>query len=121
MQSLIKSSKELTEAELRKIRILFNMLKTSLQNGVEEKTKKVKSSKQKTDIMINDTDHGKKEPSRESNINKKEQRVKGPKRYVVFVGNLPVDIEKERVSTSFVIISELSSFFKLELGFELPL
>ncbi|XP_045526915.1 uncharacterized protein LOC123715714 [Pieris brassicae] len=110
MQSLIKSSKELTEAELRKIRILFNMLKTSLQHGIEEKKVKKEKPKDKTVTLSKKDTTIEREQLNEnrdkSMTAKKEQKVKGPKRYVVFVGNLPVDIEKETILQHFADLAD---------------
>ncbi|XP_022130806.2 uncharacterized protein LOC111004204 [Pieris rapae] len=113
MQSLIKSSKELTEAELRKIRILFNMLKTSLQHGIEEKKLKKEKPKDKTVELSKEKIQNTTSEKEQLNENedksmtaKREQKVKGPKRYVVFVGNLPVDIEKETILQHFADLGD---------------
>ncbi|CAK1548956.1 unnamed protein product [Leptosia nina] len=120
IQSIVKTDKELTEAELRKIRILYNMLKTAADIGVpkkkvikKEKAKKTKDT-DKVDLSNDNTDNKKEEEGETDKskddvdgqitknvADKKEQKVKGPKRYVVFVGNLPPNIEKEKILEHF--------------------
>ncbi|XP_045508308.1 uncharacterized protein LOC123704084 [Colias croceus] len=129
MQAIIKQTENLTESDLRKLRILYNMLnnatttKTAPNNTEKKKKKKNKKAgkkdKQATDneIKVDSTDNAiendttkstdKKdvEKSDDKNGTDKKEKVKGPKRYVVFVGNLVPDIEKEKLLSHF---SELS-------------
>ncbi|XP_041988553.1 uncharacterized protein LOC121739962 [Aricia agestis] len=121
IQGIIKDSKDLTEPELRKIRILYNMLKTAVQttkpdDGKIKKKSKNKRNKNKksepkdesesgvqtetqTVEKLKSTDSSKDTDSKAAQENK--NKPKGPKRYVVFVGNLPPQIEKETIMTHF--------------------
>lgn len=69
----------------------------------ESKTEKPKKNKKKSEIKKKEEiTNG--EPAEPAEEKKKEQlvtKVKGPKRYVVFVGNLPGDITKEMVKLLF--------------------
>lgn len=95
IQAILKSSQTLNETDLRKLRILCNMLRTALKTPegkktdepVKKKKKKAKETKEKT----GNEDKGEKD--KEKHV----QKVKGPKRYVVFIGNLPLGIDKEKV------------------------
>ncbi|CAG9136002.1 unnamed protein product [Plutella xylostella] len=127
IQMILKSSDDLTETDLRKIRILYNMLKTATTPKTdaseqtegdietaddkeekvgevkeEKKAKKQKKNKDKTNGDENigeDGDAAKKD-------DKKDVKVKGPKRYVVFIGNLPIDVEKEQILKHFSDLSD---------------
>ncbi|KPI96553.1 hypothetical protein RR46_12583 [Papilio xuthus] len=110
IQAILKSSDVYTDADLRKMRILYNMLKTALKTSDKTKTDKVKSKKgevKKKKEKLPADDALKKEiiPNEGEGVKKSEkeivQKVKGPKRYVVFVGNLPLDIDKEKIMQHF--------------------
>lgn len=134
IKGIIKNSTSLTDPELRKIRILYNMLKTAVESQKKADKSKVKKNKEKKNLendiakikskdtklkekneitirdkkeMINKERNeiltkGKvpKEPNTTEDPIKTVKKVKGPKRYVVFVGNLPVDVSKDMVRTS---------------------
>ncbi|XP_068621999.1 uncharacterized protein PF3D7_1120000-like [Battus philenor] len=122
IQAILKGSEKHTDSDLRKMRILYNMLKTALKTDVtksekdidKDKSKKVLKKKKKVklitdlkeekDIVTNPIGEGTKKQDNE-NV----QKVKGPKRYVVFVGNLPLDIDKEKIKQHF---SEIKDFIK---------
>jgi hypothetical protein len=117
IQVILKSSDNLNDSDLRKIRILYNMLKTSVvnekkdgekkekeKNSKKEKKKKVKKDGEvKADVMEKPED---KPERKEEKLEKKEKPVKeqlvkkqkGKKRYVVFLGNLPLEVNKEMVN-----------------------
>ncbi|XP_050669263.1 uncharacterized protein LOC126968335 isoform X2 [Leptidea sinapis] len=128
IQIVAESKTQLTEPELRKIRILYNMLMTAVQSDSsgQEKTKKKKKKSKKAkpekvtdnkdgleaeiDKQIQGSEEAVKNVSSDtenkgiSNVkdkSQKEQKVRGPKRYVVFIGNLPIDITKEKIMTHF--------------------
>ncbi|CAG4963921.1 unnamed protein product [Colias eurytheme] len=123
MQAIIKQTENLTESDLRKLRILYNMLnnatttKTATNNTEKKKKKKNKKAgkkdKQAIDTQKDDstdnatenttesTDKKDVEKSDDKNGTDKKEKVKGPKRYVVFVGNLVPDIEKEKLMSHF--------------------
>nr|XP_026483854.1 nucleolin-like [Vanessa tameamea] len=113
IQGIVKDIITLTDAELRKIRILYNMLKTSVQNESSaskvEKKKKKKNKKPKDKVNV---EEDKKENEATDNravakVEKEEtKRTKGPKRYVVFVGNLPLDVDREKLTHHFYEIRE---------------
>ncbi|CAG4958112.1 unnamed protein product [Parnassius apollo] len=121
MQAILKSTDQLSDSDLRKLRILHNMLKTAIQSNntqtekVTDKSKK-DSKKNKKQKLENNKD-GKEET--ENNLEEKESKkdakkevvtkVKGPKRYVVFVGNLPLGINREKIIEHF---SELKDSIK---------
>ena len=76
----------------------------------KNKNKKAKNNPQNGDSKENGDSAVKKE-SKKKQENKKEndesatsevkqdiKKAKGPKRYVVFVGNLPLDVDREKVS-----------------------
>ncbi|XP_048002076.1 RNA-binding protein 34-like [Leguminivora glycinivorella] len=92
-----------SDSDMRKLRILYNMLKTAVKGKkfVKKEPVKVKEVKKKENKEV------KEESAEDSKKEKKpEQKVKGPKRYVVFIGNLPLDISKEKIQEHF---SDLSS------------
>ncbi|XP_063391719.1 uncharacterized protein LOC134677200 [Cydia fagiglandana] len=91
-----------SDSDLRKLRILYNMLKTAVKGKKFVKKEPVKKIEVK---KIKDKED-KEENAEESKEKKPEQKVKGPKRYVVFIGNLPLDISKDKISEHF---SDLSS------------
>ncbi|XP_059062575.1 nucleolin-like [Achroia grisella] len=103
IQLILKSSVNLTDTDLRKIRILYNMLKTAVQNCKLNKPKPVEISLKKK-LETDDKD------SEKTNVVKeKEQlvkKVKGKKRYVVFIGNLPLDVDKEKIRKHFAELSD---------------
>ncbi|CAH2084099.1 unnamed protein product [Euphydryas editha] len=127
IKGIVKDIIKLTDAELRKIRILYNMLKTSIKSGtkVQKKTKNKKNKKSKDKVKaegekkveIGATDKDKvnvidKDANNEDvkvEVNKEKdtkKKTKGPKRYIVFVGNLPLDIDKEDLCHHFYEIRE---------------
>lgn len=134
IQGIVKDIIELTDAELRKIRILYNMLRTSIQSGdkvqKKKKSKKNKKAKDKAkaegekkdeidntdnvkpidkDIDDKNKDIGVKNKDVKVNANKEkdtQKKAKGPKRYVVFVGNLPLDIDREKLMHHFYELRE---------------
>lgn len=91
------------------------MLKTSLiaqkvteviaEKELKKGKKKKKSAEEKKDAVT---------ANKDVNAVKKdtEQRIKGPKRYVVFVGNLPVGINKDKVRALNSAKCELDSITK---------
>lgn len=106
IQVILRSSDN-TDADLRKMRILFNMLKTAVQNKVaisekisEKDSKKLlkekKNVKGDSNLNVKEEDVDLEEESKQKE-KKDLPKKKGPKRYVVFVGNLPMDIDKEKV------------------------
>nr|XP_034838620.1 uncharacterized protein LOC117994772 [Maniola hyperantus] len=107
VQAIVKDTTALTDAELRKIRILYNMLKTTVETqSTDEKLKKNKKGKNKK--KKDKGDKSEKEEEEEDDKkdikivkDKKQDKTKGPKRYVVFLGNLPLDIDKERITQHF--------------------
>ncbi|XP_038217681.1 uncharacterized protein LOC119836433 [Zerene cesonia] len=126
MQAIIKQTENLTESDLRKLRILYNMLNhatkaNTVPNNTDKKKKKKnkkagkKDDKQATENTkkIDSTDNATENDTTESGADKKDEKgdeksgtdkkdkVKGPKRYVVFVGNLVPDIEKEKLMSHF--------------------
>ncbi|XP_046974839.1 nucleolin-like [Vanessa cardui] len=114
IQGIVKDIITLTDAELRKIRILYNMLKTSVQtestaSKVEKKKKKKKNKKPKDKVKV-EADKTENEATDNKAVDKVEKeeikKTKGPKRYVVFVGNLPLDIDREKLTHHFYEIRE---------------
>ncbi|XP_045782501.1 uncharacterized protein LOC123879040 isoform X2 [Maniola jurtina] len=153
VQAIVKETTALTDANLRKIRILYNMLKTTVEaqptDAKEKKNKKGKNKKKKdkgnesekevksetevkgkseaevksetevevksetevegevTDEEMEDSKDIIKKEKEDDKMDtkivkdKKQDKTKGPKRYVVFVGNLPLDIDKERITQHF--------------------
>lgn len=112
IQAVLKSSTDLTDTDLRKIRILYNMLKTAIKaeksvlekKEIEKNEAKKKPVKKEKEKEKKDDDKDKPEAPKE----KKEplvKKVRGQKRYVVFLGNLPMDIDKEKVHTALYIFA----------------
>ncbi|XP_052743002.1 uncharacterized protein LOC112051683 isoform X2 [Bicyclus anynana] len=138
IQTIVKDTASLTDPELRKIRILYNMLKTAVETkATEVKNKKAKNKKKKhndkseteTEVKEEITDEienfnviKKEENKIDEEItdtkvavvknegddkhlkiekDRKQDKIKGPKRYVVFVGNLPLDVDKEQIMKHF--------------------
>ncbi|KAJ0170229.1 hypothetical protein K1T71_014157 [Dendrolimus kikuchii] len=85
IQGILKSSENLTDSDLRRIRIMYNMLKTALIKG-----------------SLGDEIKKKKKPKTRTN----KEGEKGPKRYIVFLGNLPLDVDKEKIKNHFVEMNE---------------
>ncbi|KAL0809672.1 hypothetical protein ABMA28_011191 [Loxostege sticticalis] len=113
IQAVLKSSTDLTDTDLRKIRILYNMLKTAIKaeksslekKEIEKNEAKKKPVKKEKEKEKKDDDKDKPEAPKQ----KKEplvKKIRGQKRYVVFLGNLPMDIDKEKIMQHF---SELSN------------
>ncbi|CAH1642970.1 unnamed protein product [Spodoptera littoralis] len=114
IQSILKGNANLTDSELRRVRILYNLLKTSLK----EKEKKVdikqklKIEKEKVDKVKKETEDSPKAKEKEGKKDKGEKKeqlekkVKGPKRYVVFLGNLPLDVDKDKIINHFSEMNE---------------
>ncbi|KAG6447305.1 DNA ligase 1 [Manduca sexta] len=115
IQAILKRSKDLTDSEIRRVRILYNMLTTSVQKviqksdteseSVEPKTvsKEKKKKEKKVKVKVEgDLDEKENKEKKEQLVNK----PRGPKRYVVFVGNLPLDIDKEKIMDHFSEINE---------------
>lgn len=88
IQAMIKGT-IMNDSQLRRIRILYNMLKETL-----------KKLGHKTPVVENLS------KEKKQKVSKEQEKVKGPKRYVVFVGNLPVGIQKERLTHHFLDISD---------------
>ncbi|CAH2056375.1 unnamed protein product, partial [Iphiclides podalirius] len=115
IQTILKSSENFTDSDLRKMRILFNMLKTALQNkDLEIKPRKENGSKElQKKVKVKEGLNVKKEVNIHLESNQKEKKdvpkKKGPKRYVVFVGNLPMDIDKEKIMQHF---ADFKNFIK---------
>lgn len=107
IKAIMKDSNNFTDSELRRLRILYNMLNTTVtgpQRNENEKKKK-KKNKKKTEVKEKKEDVAD-EVSEDESVEKekKEQlvtKVKGPKRYVVFVGNLPNDVTEEKILDHF--------------------
>lgn len=141
----ILETEALTPPALRKIRILFNMLKTAIENqNKPEKSTKVDAKSEAKIMCEKDSEDGCMEEANEKNtakvsedcknsaqedreeeaqgdckkeaqdggekeiiakevVRKEDRDIKkrGPKRYVVFVGNLPLDVNKEKLQTHF--------------------
>lgn len=109
IQSILRNSTNLTDSELRRIRILYNLLKTSLKeqklSGESVKPKKADKTKKKMDgdtPKVKDT--VKKEKTNKTD--KVEQKPRGPKRYIVFLGNLPLDVDKDKIINHFSEMNE---------------
>lgn len=75
------------------------MLRTSLEKPEElevgEKTPTKKKAKKRKAV----SEDGEEKDNKEKKVKEEpaQIKVKGPKRYVVFLGNLPLDINKEKV------------------------
>ncbi|XP_072937582.1 uncharacterized protein [Epargyreus clarus] len=132
IQAILNSTDTLTETDLRKVRILYNMLKTALKseknNDLKKKNRKPNKNKDKTDkkevpqikntenteVQKLDTTAEQGDVKKSANVVKKQSKVKkvvvpkvkGPKRYVVFLGNLPPDIDKEKILQHFSEFNE---------------
>ncbi|CAG9794319.1 unnamed protein product [Diatraea saccharalis] len=105
--AILRSNADLTDAQLRKIRILYNMLKVAIVAEKNNTIKKPSEEKavEKKKLKKNEN----KENVTEGNkVEKKEQvrKVKGKKRYVVFLGNLPLDVTKDMIMQHFVEMNE---------------
>ncbi|KAL4712117.1 hypothetical protein ACJJTC_010978 [Scirpophaga incertulas] len=126
IQGMLKSEENMTDSDLRKIRILYNMLKTAVSNEkisiekkLAEKKSKVKSKKklkkdgdQETVLskvtvktVKEKTDDSEKDVQNDSK-DKMGKKVKGKKRYVVFVGNLPLDVTKDVIMNHFSMMRD---------------
>ncbi|XP_075988492.1 uncharacterized protein LOC142984630 [Anticarsia gemmatalis] len=103
IQAILKASDNLTDSQLRRIRILYNLLKTALK-GADITGDLSPEPKKPKKIKTDDS------PKLEKDVVKKDkkdlQKKKGPKRYVVFLGNLPIDIDKERIMAHFSEMNE---------------
>ncbi|XP_032525205.2 DNA ligase 1-like [Danaus plexippus] len=131
IQSIMKNSQNLNDSELRRIRILYNMLKLSVhkdkpetkakntsKNKIrKERKRKAREAKEKEakdeppkdkDKTTDNVDAKEKVKNKKNDQGKSNdnQKVKGPKRYVVFIGNLAQDIDKERLMKHFSDISD---------------
>ncbi|XP_026741961.1 nucleolar protein 6-like [Trichoplusia ni] len=113
IQSILRSSDNLTDSELRRIRILYNLLKTALKGEkVASETVKPKVEQVKSKRKVEEDSPKVKEVVKKKKEEKHEpreqlvKRVKGPKRYVVFLGNLPLDIDKEKIMNHFSEMNE---------------
>ncbi|KAM3955969.1 uncharacterized protein ACR2FA_010080 [Aphomia sociella] len=109
IQLILKSSTTLTDTDLRKIRILYNMLKTAVLNGVKgDKSIKVENKVLvKTEpLSVEDRDENEKVDVDKEKKEGPVKKVKGKKRYVLFIGNLPLDIDKEKIMEHFTELSE---------------
>ncbi|KAJ8704518.1 hypothetical protein PYW07_011706 [Mythimna separata] len=109
IQSILRNSTNLTDAELRRIRILYNLLKTSLKeqklSTEGRKPKKPEKTKKKNDgDSPKVKDAAKKVKTEKSE--KPDQKPRGPKRYIVFLGNLPLDISKDKIINHFSEMNE---------------
>ncbi|XP_013183512.1 uncharacterized protein LOC106129487 [Amyelois transitella] len=104
IQTILKGSTNLTDTELRKIRILYNMLTTALKTDTSKESTKKKSEKKKSITKI----ENKKEIVKKDNEKKPQisEKVKGKKRYVVFLGNLPLNIDKEKILGHFAELGD---------------
>ena len=111
IQSILTNSSHLTDAELRRIRILYNLLKTSLKEqklaSQASVLKPIKSDKPKKKVEGDHSPKVKEKVKKEKKDN--EQKVRGPKRYVVFLGNLPLDVDKAKVRVCLFDRLKLSS------------
>nr|XP_049700602.1 uncharacterized protein LOC110373794 isoform X1 [Helicoverpa armigera] len=112
IQSILKGSPNLTDSELRRIRILYNLLKTALKEkslaAPKAKPEKVKKSVEE-DTKPKKIEDKEKDSVKKEKTEKREQLVKktkGPKRYVVFLGNLPLDVDKEKIINHFSEMNE---------------
>ncbi|XP_049882738.1 uncharacterized protein LOC126378425 isoform X2 [Pectinophora gossypiella] len=112
IQAILKSSTTLTDADLRKIRVLYNMLKTATQKQKEQEEKELQEKIEQDNIEKENGENVKKKikpvgDTKENQVKGEQlRRMKGPKRYVVFVGNLPVNITKEEILTHFSDLRE---------------
>ncbi|XP_026330600.1 uncharacterized protein LOC113238093, partial [Hyposmocoma kahamanoa] len=95
IQAILKSSPNLTDIDLRKIRILYNMLKKSTEN--KDYT---------LEMEIDSNENEKKPKKRKKGAKKVNDDIKkdspiGSKRYVLFIGNLPLAVTKEQILDHF--------------------
>ncbi|KAI5643709.1 RNA recognition motif domain-containing protein [Phthorimaea operculella] len=122
IQAILKSSENLTDTDLRKIRVLYNMLKKATEEPKkptsadeteeslvdESKIDKENSKKNKQDKKSKDK--GEKDKKGEEKDKKGEvkdkPKKKAPKRYVVFVGNLPLKVTRDQILSHFEDIRE---------------
>ncbi|KAJ8707131.1 hypothetical protein PYW08_011265 [Mythimna loreyi] len=112
IQSILRNSTNLTDSELRRIRILYNLLKTALKeqksNNDNPKPKKHEKTKKKMDgdtsKMKETVKKAKTEKSEKTE--QKPPKERGPKRYIVFLGNLPLDIDKDKIINHFSEMNE---------------
>lgn len=106
IQGMLKNSEDLLDSKLRKIRILYNMLRTALQHG---KNDDVKSKKKKRKRIRKDKADKENEDEKENKEEKEgeaqEVKQKGPKRYVAFLGSLPLDIDEQKIRDHFIEIN----------------
>ncbi|KAH9639516.1 hypothetical protein HF086_006489 [Spodoptera exigua] len=111
IQSILNESPNPTDSQLRRIRILYNLLKTSLEGKDKKvefkpKVKVEKDKPEKKEKIKKETEDSPTEKEKEGKNDKGEKKeqvakkVKGPKRYVVFLGNLPLDIDKDKFALS---------------------
>lgn len=122
IKSLANDKENLQEGGLRKIRILYNMLRLTMEKTTNNSTevtekknnnKKTKNNPQNGDSKENGDSAERKESKKKQFIKKENtenattdvkqdaKKIKGPKRYVVFVGNLPLDIDREKIMEHF--------------------
>ncbi|CAH0698005.1 unnamed protein product [Spodoptera exigua] len=117
IQSILNESPNPTDSQLRRIRILYNLLKTSLEGKDKKvefkpKVKVEKDKPEKKEKIKKETEDGSTEKEKEGKNDKGEKKeqiakkVKGPKRYVVFLGNLPLDIDKDKIMNHFSEMNE---------------
>lgn len=112
IQSIVKGNSNLTDSELRRVRILYNLLKTSLKEKEKNVDVKQKLKKEKVEKVKKETEDSPKVKEREGKKDKEEKKeqlekkVKGPKRYVVFLGNLPLDVDKDKIINHFSEMNE---------------
>ncbi|XP_028168042.1 nucleolar protein 6-like [Ostrinia furnacalis] len=108
IQTVLKSSSDLNDTDLRKIRILYNMLKTAIKNEKALLDKKL-TEKKPVERKVKKDKEKKEEKVKTATEEKREQlvkKVRGKKRYVVFIGNLPLDINKEKIINHFSEMNE---------------
>lgn len=112
IQSIVKGNSNLTDSELRRVRILYNLLKTSLKEKEKNVDVKQKLKKEKVEKVKKETEDSPKAKEKEGKKDKEEKKeqlekkVKGPKRYVVFLGNLPLDVDKDKIINHFSEMNE---------------
>ncbi|KAF9803992.1 hypothetical protein SFRURICE_019188 [Spodoptera frugiperda] len=112
IQSIVKGNSNLTDSELRRVRILYNLLKTSLKEKEKNVDVKQKLKKEKVEKVKKETEDSPKVKEKEGKKDKEEKKeqlekkVKGPKRYVVFLGNLPLDVDKDKIINHFSEMNE---------------
>lgn len=106
MQAILKLP-DPSDSDMRKLRILYNMLKTAVKGKKFVKRDPVKKTQEVKKIKENKEDENEENSSEESSKKDKkpQQKVKGPKRYVVFIGNLPLDISEDKILEHFSDLS----------------